>query len=388
MHKNFIIGILLIIAAFFTMILPVVAVSTDRLDALAQELEQLQEEQEQIAGSIEQEEDKKQNAEQQLAITEEQIGLLLLDITQQRADISEKQRQIDIKTMEIEGSEELLRQRLKAMYITRHSGTLSILLKATSFSEFLTAADSIQRVTKADNELIAEMNELRKDLELQEEALQAQLLDLEEKQRRLEQAKTDYGSALQIADANINSLSADAEAARIENERVMAEYAAAKAEYEAARAETGANSTGEYVGGDWAWPVPGYPRISSGFGPRQLNGIWDDHIGIDIATEWDWQESIHGKPIVASNSGTVVRAVYSGTGYGNYLMIDHGGGMVTLYGHCNSLAVANGAYVTQGQTVAYVGNTGNSFGSHLHFEIVQSGKAINPEPLLPPYSSR
>ncbi len=388
MFKKAFISLALIVAVFAAMLLPAFAVSTARLDELAAELEDSKVQQDQIEDNIELQEEKKQNAAQQLAITEEQIELLLIDITEQRTAISAKQQQIDIKMLDIATSEVLLGERLRAMYITRNTGTLSILLSATSFSDFLTAADSVQRVAKADNELIVELNNQRKDLEVQEEALQAQLLDLEEKQHQLEQAKSDYGSALQLADESLDSLNAESEAASIENDRIMAEYEAAKAEYEAARAETGANSTGEYVGGDWAWPVPGYPRISSQFGMRLLNGIWDDHIGIDIATEWDVQESIHGKPIVASNSGTVVRAIYSGSGYGNYLMIDHGGGMVTLYGHCNSLAVSNGATVSQGQIIAYVGNTGNSFGSHLHFEIVQGGDAVNPEPLLPPYSSR
>ncbi len=89
-----------------------------------------------------------------------------------------------------------------------------------------------------------------------------------------------------------------------------------------------------------------------------------------------------GHPIVAANDGIVVTAIWSNTGYGNYLIVDHGGNQLTLYGHCNSLNVAKGAVVTKGQQIATVGSTGNSTGPHLHFEIRINGEMIDPEPLL------
>ena len=135
---------------------------------------------------------------------------------------------------------------------------------------------------------------------------------------------------------------------------------------------TGGNT--EYVGGDWIWPVPTYGNISSGFGWRVLYGVNDYHTGIDISK--GSSATIYGAAIVASNSGTVVRAQYRNSGYGNCIMLDHGGGNYTLYGHCSSLAVGLGTYVTQGQVIAYVGNSGNSTGPHLHFEIRLGGSSM------------
>ena len=111
--------------------------------------------------------------------------------------------------------------------------------------------------------------------------------------------------------------------------------------------------------------------------------MWEHHTGIDIATGWgEGWPYINGQAIVASNSGIVKTAIYSNRGYGNYVIIDHGGNNFSLYGHCSKLAVKVGDYVSQGQTVAYVGSTGNSTGPHLHFEIRLNGSCVDPQPLV------
>ena len=133
-------------------------------------------------------------------------------------------------------------------------------------------------------------------------------------------------------------------------------------------------SSGSYVGGEFTWPVPGYSSITSYYGWRFNNT--DFHTGIDISGG-----GIYGKNIVAANSGTVIKAntTYTpGVGYGIYLMIDHGGGMSTLYGHTSQLYVKQGDHVEKGQVIAAVGSTGWSTGPHLHFEIRQNGKHTNP----------
>ena len=153
---------------------------------------------------------------------------------------------------------------------------------------------------------------------------------------------------------------------------------------EALEAEFGESITDTYVGGEWIWPVPSNGYISSGFGWRTLYGVRDNHIGIDISTGWvegKWPY-INGQPIVAANSGVVTKAQYGTTGYGRYIIIDHGGNNFTLYGHCSTLKVGVGDYVQQGQTIATVGSTGNSTGPHLHFEIRLNGTPVDPAPLV------
>jgi len=140
------------------------------------------------------------------------------------------------------------------------------------------------------------------------------------------------------------------------------------------------DSEGDYVGGKFLWPVPGYSTITSKFGWRILYGKNNWHTGIDISGY-----NVYGKNIVAANSGTVITAVTTyipKKGYGKYVIIDHGGGYRTLYGHCSSLLVKVGQTVKRGDPIALVGSTGNSTGPHLHFGIYINGKEVDPLPYL------
>ena len=129
------------------------------------------------------------------------------------------------------------------------------------------------------------------------------------------------------------------------------------------------NTSAGTASGQFIWPLPYTHSVSSLFEWR-----WGRmHQGIDIA-----DGGVYGQPIVAADGGTVTFAGGDNSGYGNYVVIDHGNGYQTLYGHASSLAVSTGQYVSQGETIAYVGSTGNSTGPHLHFEIIENGEKINP----------
>ncbi len=392
-EKNKLIAIVLCVVMSFVMFASLASLNVlagselderrDAMESLEDQLDALKAQLENLEGSQANEEAAQANAAEQLTIVEAQIEILLQNISDKRGEIAEKQEEIDQTTRDIENSEELLAERLRAMYITRNSGVMSTILSANSFSEFLTAADAMQRVTESDTELLEQLDKDKKALQLQEEALAAQLLDLEEEERALEQAKADYAAAWQIAENNINAIEAEKAATAAEEARIAEEYDAAKAAYEQAILEATQNSSGDFVGGEFAWPVPSHSsldRISSKYGDRYIFGRWEFHTGIDIATMGG--VSINNAPIVAANDGVVVKAIYSNVGYGNYLMVDHGGGYLTLYGHCNSLAVSQGAAVTKGSTIAYVGSTGNSTGPHLHFEIRINGAHVDPLPYI------
>jgi murein DD-endopeptidase MepM/ murein hydrolase activator NlpD len=124
--------------------------------------------------------------------------------------------------------------------------------------------------------------------------------------------------------------------------------------------------------GDWLWPISlnDYQRCSSGFGWRKLYGVWDYHRGWDLA-------AYRGTPIYASKGGKVVIAQYHNS-YGNYIVIDHGDGVSTVYAHCSKLNVAKGDTVKKGDKIGEVGTTGNSTGNHLHYEFRLNGKYIDP----------
>ncbi|MGN0490177.1 peptidoglycan DD-metalloendopeptidase family protein [Ruminococcus sp.] len=129
------------------------------------------------------------------------------------------------------------------------------------------------------------------------------------------------------------------------------------------------SSSSGSTSGTFCWPLPYTHNITSEYEWRWGRMHW----GIDIAAG-----GVYGQPIVASDGGTVVQAGDNGDGYGNYVIIDHGNGYKTLYGHCSSVAVSYGQHVSQGDTIGYVGSTGNSTGPHLHFEIIYNSNKLNP----------
>lgn len=131
-------------------------------------------------------------------------------------------------------------------------------------------------------------------------------------------------------------------------------------------------SKAAYVGGTFTWPVPGCTKITDPFGPRihPITKKKSTHTGVDIGAPY-------GTKIVAANTGTVIISGYN-YAYGNYVVIDHGGGYSTLYGHMSKIAAKKGANVKKGAVIGYVGSTGLSTGNHCHFEIRKNGVAENP----------
>ena len=134
------------------------------------------------------------------------------------------------------------------------------------------------------------------------------------------------------------------------------------------------SNNSEYTGGSMTWPLPGYYSITSPFGNRlhPILKVYKMHTGVDIAGA-----GCNGKNVVATADGKVIHAGWI-SGYGNTVMIDHGGGIVTLYAHSQKLLVKKGDTVTRGQAIMLVGSTGYATGPHLHFEVRVNGKYVNP----------
>ncbi len=179
-----------------------------------------------------------------------------------------------------------------------------------------------------------------------------------------------------------NTTDKNSEISQSEADEVAAKsaYADAKAARDAAAAELEkefqqSGNVGNFVGGEFIWPLPNNRTVSSPYGYRTIFGYREFHTGIDIPAP-------SGTPILASNSGIVTTARYASTGYGNRIIVDHGGNQKTLYAHCSSLAVKEGDYVNQGQVIGYVGTTGMSTGNHLHFEIRQNNQTVDPYPYI------
>lgn len=326
-------------------------------------------------------------ARQEIEIIDEQIVLY--------EDMIEKKKQELEKAIEVEEEQkEALRVRMRKMEETGSYSYISVLFKATSFTDLLSRLDSVSSVMNRDKNLEEEYIAAREYVEEVKAEYEATLADYEEKKAELENKKAKLEKDIASATATIVALEEDIEnnrAAYEENERleqaIDAEVKSLLAQMEKERQEqqqnggSGGGSGGQGIysdgpiitgSGSYKWPTPGYTNITSRYGYR-IHPIFHTsklHTGVDVGAP-------SGASIYAADGGTVAIAVYSSS-YGNYVLINHNNGTSTLYAHMTSMAVSQGQNVEQGAVIGYVGSTGNSTGPHLHFEVRVNGSTTNP----------
>ncbi len=359
-------------------VMPVEAKTEAQLDAEIKASQQKQKELQSLInstkGDLSKEKENQQAISQQISTTESVISSLETKISNLNSQISQSEANLAKQQQEIIQGVNDFKSRLRAMYLSGDDSYASILAGSSDFYDFLMKMELIKDVAAHDDKTIS-------DLIAKKKAFEQQKKDLEAKKKEVESSKATYDknkSSLDSLYSKSNDMIAQLNAQKASYEKMTAEQKkaqeAAEKELDRLIAEKQSHNT-VFVGGTFAWPVPGYYYVSSGYGMR-----WGKmHKGIDIAGG-----GINGKPIVAANSGTVIIAMKNAQygsgygGYGNVLVIDHGGGYTTLYAHCSSLAVSVGQQVNKGQTVAYVGSSGNSTGPHLHFEIRTNNNAQDP----------
>ena len=366
----------------------------------------------------------------QISTLQDQIDTYNSQIESLDGQIVDAQNAIADKDADIQEDTALLKERLRALYMAGEATNLEILLSADSMVDLADKTEALRMVTEHDTALIDNLRdemaeiqdekdfieqsredaanartavqEKQKELKGLEEEAQAVIDDmasqessLESESRRLAEEEAAAADAIDQWIAEYNESQRRAQiAAQQEADRKKAEQQAAQQQAQQTPSssndassdssndssndsddsqETSTPSGGQSYGtGSLRWPVPSCTSISSGFGSR-----WGTtHKGIDIPASY-------GSAIVAADSGTVIQAGYgiSGSGYGGYgnvVAIDHGNGIITLYAHMSSVATSAGATVAKGQTIGYVGSTGNSTGNHCHFEVRVNGTAVDP----------
>lgn len=332
---------------------------------------------------------KKQNAiissiDEKIDLLNQEIALCEEKIDLSKKYINNKEKEIAHKTSDIEDSMQLFRERVRALYMTGggysdKANSVAMLLSSSSVSEFLTRNEFLKRINEHDSELVHELQD-----ELQ--ALNEQKAVLEEEKKVLEQEQAELDTKVEELDAEravAKSSVQDLAAMQKEFEENYEEVAALSKAIQEEIANVYKNlktSSEAYVGGEMLWPVPGYYTISSYYGWRFDHT--DFHTGNDITGG-----GIHGAPVVAANTGTVIFTKYcpyngKSYGYGTYIIIDHGGGITTLYGHLSAITVEVGDVVAMGEQIGNVGNTGWSTGAHLHFEVRIDGNSVDSLPYI------
>ncbi len=278
---------------------------------------------------------------------------------------------------ELESQKKLFASRVRAAYKSPDNGILDALVGSASIAEAGIRLYGISKVIENNNEIVARLEDLRLDyqedrefFESEKAKAEAARKDAEEQAARLAEVRASAEATEKALDARIQELKEEIEALAREEARVQAIIRARQAAAEAALRKRQSASQGGSAGTaapsakGFVWPVNG--TVTSGFGMR-----WGRlHAGIDIAAP-------HGTPVRAAQAGQVIFAGAQG-GYGNLILIAHGGGIVTAYAHLSSFRVGVNQFVERGQTIGAVGSTGHSTGPHLHFEVRVNGSPVDP----------
>ena len=409
------------------MAIPTTVSAEDSISDLEQQLQQLEQENQKYQkilddtkSDIAEKEEYKSALVSKVQVLDEKIAVTREKISSLNDDIKEKQDAYDKGLSEVEDQFDALANRLRILHMSGNATDLEIIFGAKDFSDLIDKMELVKSLANSDKELISEIQTKLNELSTKKEALEADKKDLETQQASLKSDQDEFNKLISDNDEILKNLYASnseaqnsLESAALQSDEIEAKisqyYAAQKAAAERAAqasqsssgssssssssSSSGSSSSGSSSSGSssvivpsgsgFAWPTPGFVSLSSEwFEDREVY----NHGGIDIAGA-----GIMGTPVVAAADGTVVATNSScthnwgksyscgcGGGYGNYVMISHAGGKMTVYGHLTSLTVSSGQSVSRGQVIGYVGSTGNSTGPHLHYECRLNGVRYNP----------
>ena len=343
-----------------------------------QEMNDLKKELDKIKGQKASTQQQKNLLDQRNAALTDEIGLLeqQIDITARsiaaNEALEEQQTELFHKQVRAEEEQGTLSSELfhKQVRAEEEQGTLSywsVLFKATSFSDLISRIDFINEIARYNKKVIADLQEIRQELADDKAALEQQSEELTASKQELEGQISESMRLLAEYIKTEEGKQAEYDAIKAEEEALDDLMAAAEAKARELGLEDIAGTVGGYI-----WPCNGIRWITSLFGGRQSpGGIGStNHKGVDIGTPM-------GTPVLAAKSGTITSAGWNG-GYGECIVINHGKGNSTLYGHLSGYNVKVGDVVKQGQVIGYSGSTGNSTGPHLHFGIIENGGWVDP----------
>ena len=310
-----------------------------------------------------------------IKIAESQSELQELEqrIKELRESIEEIEERLKTETEAYEAQRKIFEDRLVAIYEAGETHFLDIILNSRGITEFLSSFFVVSEIAQSDSDMLNNIGRRRRDIEIakerldnEREQLAALALNQTRTSRVLQNTKT-------LRENFIKQLSEQEQQIQADIDEYHRLFAIVNAQILALAQNT---IDTVYVGGVLAWPVPGFTRITSHFGMRThpVTGVFALHTGVDIAAPM-------GANFVAANDGLVVKAEFNAA-YGNMVIIDHGGGVSTLYAHGSEILVEVGQRVTRLDSVLRVGSTGFSTGPHAHFEVRINGVPVDPLPFI------
>lgn len=354
----------------------VISFADNILEDLQSQQQELQEQKNQTSGQLEgvqvqlsETMQQVQNLSETINQTESEIDGLNTRLQTLQTSITEEEQKLQIAQMDYDKQKKLFEDRMVAIYEAGETSYLDVLLSSKDITDFISNYYLISEIASYDTELLNQIDVQKKNIEETKETLDSQKKEYAESKKNAEKkaillkntqtVKNNYMAKLTDAEKQLQAKIDEIDQATREVEAQIMLIA-------------GANSNTQYVGGVLAWPVPGYSTITSPFGMRvhPITGVYKLHTGMDIRAPI-------GANFVAANDGIVVKAEYN-RAYGNMVMIDHGGGIMTLYAHGSEILVQLGQTVKRGDPILKVGSTGYSTGAHAHFEVRVNGTYVNP----------
>lgn len=308
---------------------------------------------------------------------EKELFALEKDIEKVTNEAKLAAEELDRAMKRVEERDELLKTRVRLMYNRGNVEYLEVLLGSSSFSDFLQRFSALQKIINSDKKILQDNIDDKNTIEQKKNEIDKALADLEKMYTDAENLRISLIAKQEKQRVRIASL--DNKVQQLEEIKdEEEEYLIQLATKESQLLEKQRNLT--YDGGLFTWPVPSSRRITSEYGMRvdPINGSYTGHKGIDIGRA-PGTDTLYGADIVAAGDGVVIVASYV-NGYGNTVMIDHGSGIWTLYGHIRQggIFVSVGDEVKMGEKIAEVGSTGRSTGPHLHFEVRKDNVPVNP----------
>lgn len=376
--------------------------SAASVSELKSQLSDIESQKKEIQSVLDNLENQIENTTEKIAVLGDQITITKNDIAKTEQIIESYDEQIADKEIEIQEAQvkldeqtKLFETRMRVMYENGNEiGYLDVILGSNSFSDMLSRLEVVSEIMQSDKKIVNDFKQAKADLEAAKQSLvdsqneqKAYKDSLEEKNETLEAQREELQATKDKLQGDADKASSEKAALESEKQAISDELAeiARKSAEAAKKAQQQASSSSSSSGGGGAtqtangslssisvWPAPSYSYVSSGFGYRNAptGGASSNHKGVDLAAPAN-------TAVVAAGSGTVVKSYYSSS-YGNYIAIDHGGGVVTGYAHMNSRMVSVGQTVSAGQQIGKIGSTGISTGNHLHFEVNINGTPVNP----------
>lgn len=385
---NLVISVVLIIMLTFSTVYTTYAVTQQDINNTQNELNEIEKELKETQANLSAERKNIDVLNGEISEAQYNLDKIQAELKTLQEDVSRLEVELEQKTKEYDEKYDIACERIVAQYKYGNITYLDVLLNSTSLTELLSNWYMINQVVEADEDFLTELEQEKERIESNKASLEEKKAKVEVQKEQAQRQKTILTNKRNDKNKLISNLT-DAEKQLEQDKEAVAQKLAEQQEEWRKLAQANGNG-GTYTGGSLGFPLQSYKRVSSYFGSRgsPLAGGSSYHKGIDLAANG-------GTPIYAAESGTVI-SVYTGcvhnygkkkscgcgSGFGNYIMVSHGGGLVTVYAHCATINVGLNQKVSKGATIGTVGSTGASTGYHLHFGVLLNGTYVDPAPYI------